>query len=272
MQQLTHAAQAAVAQMVDIVLGHKAVGQRVHIVDGGEDIINDDVLGHQLVGAELALLDQLLALILLEQLHQYAKAHPLLDPTGFLGIEVHIAAHVAHAVGDDLEYAAVIQHHADLAHTDGVQLMALVAGQHMALVKEDLTGSRIRHRQGQLLALGALPQGQLLVELVTAHDTQIVAARIEEQILNQRFGGIHRGRLAGALLAVDLQQGLFIGLAGILLQRHRNAGVIAEELPNFGVGLQTQCTDQAGNGDLAILIDTDPEHLGGVGFILHAPR
>ena len=50
LQQLAHAAQAAVAQVVDVIRVHgDAPGQAVHIVDGGEDVIHDDVLGHQVV-------------------------------------------------------------------------------------------------------------------------------------------------------------------------------------------------------------------------------
>src|SRR5699024_9242343 len=51
LQQLTHAAQAAVAQVVDIVGSAHAMGQAVEVVDGGHDVIHDDVLGDQIVDA-----------------------------------------------------------------------------------------------------------------------------------------------------------------------------------------------------------------------------
>ena len=257
--------------MVDIVTGDKAVGQRVHVVDGREDIVDDDVLGHQLVGVQFALLHQLLALILAQQLLQYVKADALLDAALLAGIEVHIARHVAHAVGGDLQHLAGVQGHGDLLHADGVHLGAVGGGQHMALFKQQLAGGGIGHGLLQHLALGPGPEGQLLVELIAAHGAQVIAPGIEEQVLDQGLGGVHRGRLTGTQLAVDLQQSLLIGLAGILLQRHHDSLVIAEMLQDLRVGLETQGADQAGDGQLAVLVDTDPEHLAGIGLILQ-PR
>ena len=268
LQQLAHAAQAAVTQMVDIVLGDQAVSQGVHIVDGGENIVHDDVLGHQLIGVLAALIDELLALVLAQQLLQHVKAHPLLDAAGSLGIKVHIAAHVAHAVGKDADGGAVIGQNGHLAHADGIQLPALLAGEDVALIKEDLSGGGVSHRQGQLAIPGNGPKGQLLIELIAAHDAQVIAPGIEEQIVQQSLSGIQRGGLAGTQLAVDFQHGLLIGLASVLFQCGHNALVIAEAVENLGVCLEPQGADQAGDGQLAVFINTNPKHLAGVGLIL----
>jgi len=268
LQQLTHAAQAAVAQMVDIVLLHQAVGQDVHIVDGGEDVVDDDVLGHQAVRLQAALLDKLLALILTQQLLQHVEAHPLLDAAGRLGIKVHIAAHVAHAVGENADDVAVFQLDLHHTHADGVQGAAVVAGEDMALLQQQLAGGGVGYGLGQLLALGLGPQGQLLVELIPAHGAQVIPPGIEEQVLHQGLGGVQRGRLAGALLAIDLQHGLLIGFAGVLFHGGHNAGIVAEAVQDIGVGFQAQGPDQAGDGQLAVLVDADPKHLAAVGLIL----
>ena len=268
LQQLAHAAQAAVAQMVDIVLGDQAVSQGVHIVDGGENIVHDDVLGHQLIGVLAALIDELLALILAQQLLQHVKAHPLLDTAGSLGIKVHIAAHITHAVGKDADGGAVIGQNGHLTHADGIQLPALLAGEDVALIKEDLSGGGVSHRQGQLAIPGNGPKGQLLIELIAAHDAQVIAPGIEEQIVQQSLSGIQRGGLAGTQLAVDFQHGLLIGLAAVLFQCGHNALVIAEAVENLGVSLEPQGADQASDGELAVFINTNPEHLAGVGLIL----
>ena len=45
-------------------------------------------------------------------------------------------------------------------------------------------------------------------------------------------------------------------------------GSSPKQLQNLPVGLQAQGPDQAGDGELAVLVDADPEHLAGVGFIL----
>ena len=80
--------------------------------------------------------------------------------------------------------------------------------------------------------------------------------------------GFHRGRLTGTQTAVDFQQRLFPGLAGILFQGGKNPGILAEQLLDGLVRLNPQGTDQAGDGQLPVLVDPDPEHIGIVGFVL----
>ena len=71
---------------------------------------------------------------------------------------------------------------------DGVKLAGLVAGHDMAGVEEDLARARVGDGIGQLLAVDAGPQGELLIELVAADHGQIIAARIEEEVLDQALG------------------------------------------------------------------------------------
>ena len=267
LQQLAHGTQAAVAQVVDIVLDGDAPGQAVHIVDGGKDIVDDDVLGHQIILVQAQLLLEFLAGVLAQQLLQHSKAHPLLDAALCLGIEVHIALEVAHLVGHHPQGLALYVD-GDLAHAHGVQLPGVLLAEEVTLVKEDLAGGGVCHGVHQLVAGNPVPQRQLLIELVPAHDGQIVAPGIEEQVVDQGLAGLHRGGLAGTELPVDLQHGVLIGLAGILFQGHHNAGIIAEHIQDLRVGLEAQGPDQAGDGDLAVLVDADPEDLVGVGLIL----
>src|SRR6185503_19292105 len=49
---------------------------------------------------------------------------------------------------------------------------------------------------------------ELLVELVAADPTEVVAAEVEEQALDQGAGVVTRRRVAGAELLVDLDEGL----------------------------------------------------------------
>ena len=252
--------------MVDIVLHGDAAGQTVHVVDGAEDIVDDDVLGHQIVLMELDLLLQLLAGVLAQQLLQHVEADTLLDAALSQRIEVHIVAQVAHLVG--LHPQRLIVHQNDhLGNADGVQQAGILLAQQVALIEEQLAGSGVCHRLCQLVAGDPLPEGQLLIELVPAHNGQIVAPGIEEQVVHQGLGSFHRGGLAGTELAVDLQHGVLIRLAGVLLQSSRDAGIVAEAVQDLRVGLEAQRPDQAGDGQLAVLVDTDPEHLVGVRLI-----
>ena len=99
--------------------------------------------------------------------------------------------------------------------------------------KSSLAGSGVCHGLGQLVAGDPLPEGQLLIELVPAHNGQIVAPGIEEQVVHQGLGSFHRGGLAGTELAVDLQHGVLIRLAGVLLQSSRDAGIVAEAVQDL---------------------------------------
>ena len=56
--------------------------------------------------------------------------------------------------------------------------------------------------------------------------------------------GLHRGRLAGAQLAVDFQQALFLILGGILFQSSEDALIVAKEVQDVLIGGQAQCTAQ----------------------------
>ena len=81
------------------------------------------------------------------------------------------------------------------------------------------------------------------------------------------LGVLHRQRLAGAQLAVNLQQS-FLGVLGdILLDGGVNPLVVAEEIQQLGVGSQAQGPHENGDGQLAVFVDTDIEHIGGIGFI-----
>mgnify|MGYP002550637480 CR=1 FL=1 len=75
-------------------------------------------------------------------------------------------------------------------------------------------------------------------------------------------------RLTGPELAVNLAHGFLVALAGILLNGGNDAGIVAELVQDLLVRLQAQGPDQAGDGELAVLVDADPEDLVGVGLIL----
>ena len=210
---------------------------------------------------------QLLAAVLAQQLLQHVEAHPLLDAALGQGIEVHIVAQVAHLVGHDPQGRS-LHVDGDLRHAHGVQQAGVVLGQQVAVLKQDLAGGGVGHRIHQLVAGHPVPQGQLLVELVPAHGGQVVAPGIEEQVVDQGLAGLHRGGLAGTQAPVDLQHGVLVVLAGVLLQRGDDAGIVAERVQNLLVRLQAQGPDQAGDGELPVLVDADPEDLVGVGLIL----
>ena len=90
---------------------------------------------------------------------------------------------------------------------------------------------RLDHRQDVFLAQGALGvrriQPEAHVHLDPANGGQVIALRIEEQRVEQPFGGFAGRRLAGAQNAVDFQQRLIVIFRLVGLQRvaHVGAGV-----------------------------------------------
>ena len=271
LQQLAHAAQAAVAQMVDVVGGADAVGHADQVVDGGQDVVGGDVLGHQLVGVILNGVAPILGAPvlgggLLQQGLQGGEVDLFLDAE-LLRVEVHELGHIGHVVGEDLQGLAVHQQHG-LVDALGGDGLGFLAGQNLAGLRQDLAGQGIGDGLRQLVAGQTPPDVHLLVELVAAHLGHVVAAVVEEQRLQIGAGVVHRGRLAGAQPTVDFQQALLGTVAGVLLQGGGDPGVLAELFHDLGVGADAQGADQAGNGQLAVLVDADVEDVLHVGLIL----
>ena len=266
LNQLAHAAQTAVAQMVDVIRGAHAVSQTVEVVDGGHDVLPGDMLGDQVVQMLPDGVLQLLAAELVQQLAQGGEEHHLRDPA-LLRVEVHEVLHVHHVVGEGAHLLAVhVQN--DLVDAAVIQLPGALPGQVLAGLGDDLAGAGIRHRHSQGMAGQTGPKGHLLVELIAADCGQVIAAGVVEGGVEQALGGVHRGRLTGTQLAVDLQQGLLIGFTGVLLQGGNDALVLAEHLQDLRVGLGADGADQAGDGQLAVLVDADIEDVGQVGLVL----
>ncbi len=286
LQQLTHAADAAVAQVVDVVGLADAVRQAVEVVDGGEHVVHHDVLGDQDVDVLADGVLQGLAFKLLAQQLHVAAVDQLLD-AHLGGVKVDVVADVHHAVGEDAHVLAVgLQRHGD--HAGVGDLAGLVAGDDLARLGQQLPGEGVGHRLGQLKAGDTGVQGQLLVELIASHVGDLIAAAVKEQAVQQGLGGLHRGRIAGAQLAVDLDQALVPGGAGVLVQGGDDALVLAEDLLDALVGdgagagvadaaqpggglvglVSAHGLQEPGDGELAVLVDADVEHVVGVGLIL----
>jgi hypothetical protein len=123
------------------------------------------------------------------------------------------------------------------------------------------------HLQGAAVRAGDLP-AQLAGQAVAAHPGQVVALGLEEEVVEQLAGALHRRRVAGALFAVDLNQRFFSRLEGILLQGRLQHRVGVEKVANLLIGFETQGTDQHRRRNLASFVDADVDHVRGVGLEL----
>ena len=213
--------------MVDVVFHRQAAREAVHIVDGREDVVNHDVFRHEAVFLQKNLVLQVLPAVLLQQLLQHVVAHAFFQVTGLQRVEVDKAAHVAHAVGLHPD-GRPLHVYDDFKHAQAVELLGLLFRHDVSGVEQHFPRRRVGDGFRQRVPRDSLPKRQLPVELVAPHDRQVVTPRVEEQVIHERLGGLYGRRLAGAELAVDFQHGVLVGLAGVLFECRRNAGVVAE--------------------------------------------
>ena len=101
LQQLAHRADAAVAQMVDIVRLAQAKAQAQHIAEGGEHVFHHDVLGNEgVVRGNQARFELLLAQVLLQNLFE-GRVVDLLIELGQQRIEGQVCRGIHKVVADD---------------------------------------------------------------------------------------------------------------------------------------------------------------------------
>ncbi len=240
LQKLAHAADAAVAEVVDIVGSADAVGQAAEVVHGGEHVVHDDVLRDEDIEVVLYGLLELLALVLFHELAEDDEAD-LLVYAELGGVEIDEVTHIDHAVR---EYADVLAVGVEdgLGHAAGVDELGPLAGKDLARLSNDLAGDGVGNGGGQLVAYEPAGKAELLVELVAADGEKVVAPAVEEETVKQGLGAFDRRGVAGAELAVDLEQGVLSRDEAVLVERGDDTLVVAEH------GLELVAGDAAGNG------------------------
>src|SRR5262249_15781521 len=108
-----------------------------------------------------------------------------------------------------------------------------------------------------------------------AHLGQVVALRIEEQVAQQGAGAVHRGRIAGAQLAINLDESVAVVVDAVFGHSVDDDGLFVEQLQNVVVGIGPvgvleggQSANQNGGGQLTGLVATHHDLIGGVAFEL----
>ena len=260
--------------MVDLIGGADAVIKAQQVVDGGKDVIDGNGTADQNI---MVLAQQLLLLLHIgggvEDLADLGKVGALIDTGLGLDVEAEEVLGVDAAVGDDNERTGLL---ALLLNEDGnagnagvIDLLGLGHVDLLALGGQQLAGQRGDDVLGSPITGNAAGQAELVVHLIAAKTSQVVTARVKEQVVQVRAGVFHRRGLTGAQLAVDLEQALLGVVGDVLLERGVDLRLgIAEELLDLLIGGQAQGTQQRGNGQLAVLIDTDVVNVRGVRLIL----
>ena len=289
LQQLADTPHAAVAEMVDVVLLAYAVSQAVEVVDGGKDIVDDDVLGDEVVDIVGDGLLELLAGVLLEQLAEDDEADFLFH-ADLGGVEIDKILESDHTVGEHSHILAALELEVHVDNTAARDLFRHLAGDDGPGVGNDLARERVADGHGELEAGYARIEREFLVEFIAADSAYVIAAAVEEQAVKQALGAVDGRGIAGAELAVDLEQGLLACAAGVALESGEDALVIIEHglellvgggadyrvgAAEPGIGLvgavDADGLEQPGDRQLAVFVYADIEHVVEVGLILE-PR
>ena len=93
------------------------------------------------------------------------------------------------------------------------------------------------------------------VELVPAHAREVVALGVEEQALEHRRGAVERRRLAGALLAEELDQRLVLRAGRVLLDGVADVDRVVEQGEELVVGAVAHGAQEHGDRELALPVD-----------------
>ena len=109
----------------------------------------------------------------------------------------------------------------------------------------------------QQVAVGAT---QLLVDLVPADASQVIALRVEEQVLEERARRLRRRRLAGAELAVDVLECFLLRFDVVLLQRELDRGRVVEQRQDL-VGGPAQRFQQHRDVLAPLAVDADADRV-----------
>ena len=292
LEQLAHGAQAAVAEVVDVVGQTHAVGQVQQVADGGHDIVNQDVLGHQrgeilVQQADLRQLVHALLLGGLQELLEGRQVNHLVDAGLFNFLFAQPRGRVHEIVADDANHA-ILQTEVDVVHTRILNLLGQRVGlggrNPLARRDDHLARGRVDDVLIDHVAADARRNRQLLVVLIAAHAHHVVALRVEEGRVEQLLGGIDRADLARTQAAIDVHQAAFLALdlvaaagaagavvAAVALHGGFELFVVAQKLTNLLVAAVAQRAQQAGHGQLAGAVNAHPDHVVGVDFVLQ-PR
>ena len=255
--------------MVDVVRLADAVGKVDHVGHGGHHIVGDDMPGDQIV--VVAAQEVLLAFLALDGLHlgeqgQEGGDMDVLVESGLDGREGQEARGGGEVVAHHL-HGLVLDLHGHGVDAGVLDLLGLLLGDEGALLQQHLAGDGRDHHLGGDLVHDAGLQAQLLIELIPAHPGKVVPV-VEEQAVEQTPGALLRGRLAGALALVDLDEAVGHGTGGVLLQGVLQPLVLAQQLLDLGVGAVADGAQKGGDEHLPLPVDLHVEDAVTIGLVL----
>ena len=267
LQQLAHGTNAAVAQVVDIIQIAKTDRKAIHVVDRGENIVNDNVLGNKLVHTgNNGFLQLAVAGAGFQNLRKNAETHTLVHAALLVRVKGQEVVDFHHAVGNHF-YLTLTHRDKRNGNTRVVNGFGFRVGYHLPRLRHQLAGQRVDNRLGKTLAYDTARQIQLFVVLVTSHTGKIIPAGVKEQTIDVRLRALDGRRLTRTQLAVHLKKGFLCRLAGILFDGGANTIVLSEILIDLGVRAKSQGTDKHRYRDFTVFVNTNIENIVRIVFI-----
>ena len=181
------------------------------------------------------------------------------------------------SVGEHLDLAFAVNEQSDFVDAEPLDLHRVFLGEDRARLAEDLSGDRGDRGSGEGMAGYSLAESDFLVEFMSSDGSEVVTFGIEEQIVHQDLGGFDDRGLAGTELLVYLFERLVADgavvfdrllLARVALESLRDLGVRTEHRLDLLGSLDSESADQDGDGEFAVLVDTDVENVRGIGLVL----
>ncbi len=262
---------------------HAAVVRRVNVTDLEAGPLTGQTAGAQ--RRQAALVGQARErVVLVHELRQLAGAEELLDggddrPDVDQGLRRDgLDVLGRHALADDSLHTSqtradlVLDELADVAQTTVAEVVDVIGLDHdrtaglagrlgLAGVQLDqVLDRRDDVVGGEHTGVERLVGAELLVHLVAADLGEVVALRVEVEVLEQRLSGLTGRRFARTQLAVDVEQRVVLTLGVVLLQGGAHGLVLAELLEDL-LGGPAESLQENGDGLLALAVDADTDHV-----------
>ena len=270
LEQFADGTDAAVAQMVDVVKGTDIVAEAVKVVDGGIDVVDDDVFRDEVIGMLFQSEEQVVLVPVVlcfgEDVLKDAEPDFFIDADFFQFVFRQVPGaeereDVDHAVGNDFDFFPLFGEDISFGDTGLFDLVCLLGGDDVTGVGKELTGLHVDDFAGELLAGQTLGDPEFLIIFIAAYAGQVVTAGVEEQVVEMLFRSLNCRRLARAQSLVDFQECFFTVFRRVLLEGRKDPLVRTEEIEDLFVAGKAQSTNEGRDRDLSVLVDADIEHI-----------
>ena len=269
LQELSHGAEAAVSEVVDVIVEADALLQVQIVVNGCKDILAGDVLRNQGVHIlpDGVLQGFLISVRRLDEIHQGRVEDALRDAVLRRILDIDKAADVHHHIGKNL-HLALGALNPDIRRAGILDLRRGLPREGSAGLGDDLARPGIHCVLRERVSHNPVREVQLLVELVPSDLREVVSSRVKEHGAEKSLRAVHGERLARADLPVELQQAVRVVVGRVLCEARLELRLIAEHLDDLAVRAEAERAQENRDRHLSGAVHADVEHIVRVRLIL----